>query len=111
MQDVDPKALALLIPAIIGAIKLFRSVWNGFILEDPIEQKKSWNDAGVIIVSALTGWAFSSSVGLTGFNGMLAGLNASGIITAVSYAGKTLTEPTIENGTPVKEMFKTKTVI
>ena len=83
--NVDPVAVAMLTFAVVGFVKLYRSV----AMVDPITGKRDWATAGTIVVAALAGAVLAPQAGeISWFVGMLIGFNASGVITAVSYFGK-----------------------
>ena len=76
-SEVDAKALANLMFAVVGFVTAFRAAY-----------KKQWEIVGVIAVAGIVGAVFSSAVGIHWFIGMLAGFSGSGVLTAVSYVAK-----------------------
>jgi len=77
-QGLDPLAVAMLGLAVVGAVEFVKRVFD-----------KDLRGAVTIFVAALVGAVFApyAGTGLGWFEGMLIGLEASGLITAVSYMG------------------------
>lgn len=76
LNNVDPWAYAALTFAVIGFVQLYAKL-----------VEKNWKDAGKIAVAAGIGALVSSQVHVTWFIGLLIGLNASGLVTAVTRLG------------------------
>lgn len=91
--NIDPISAIVLTAAVIGAVALVRAVFAG-----------QWETVAIIVVAAVVGAVFASPSGdVTWFQGMLVGLNASGVVTLFQNVGKKVAEPVLPSE---KEMFK-----
>lgn len=77
-QGLDTMAVAMLGLAVVGGVEFVKRVFD-----------KDVRGAVTILVAAVMGAVFApyAGSGLGWFEGMLIGLEASGLITAVSYVG------------------------
>ena len=78
LSSVDPLQLAALTFAVVGAVKFVNSLYD-----------RNYRTASTIAIAAVVGAILAPATGdITWFNGLLLGLNASGLVTTVSKIGQ-----------------------